>query len=74
MGKVGKRHLYFRKATERLRHDLDISGMLQVRHGFEILKSILFDEEDHVLQTFQRRLVIDSETADVDFMTDYERQ
>ena len=73
-GKVGKRHLYFRKATERLNHDLDISGMLQVRHGFEILKSILFDEEDHILQSFQRRLVIDSETGDMDFMTDYERQ
>ena len=74
MGKVGKRHLYFRKATERLNHDLNISGILQAVHGFEILKSILFDEEDHVLQSFQRRLVIDSETADVDMKTDYERQ
>ena len=51
-GKAGKRHVYFRKAKERLTHDLDISGLLQVRYGFEIMKSILFDEDDHVLQSF----------------------
>ena len=47
--KIGKRHLYFRKAQERLTQDLDISGLLQVRYGFEIMKSILFDEDDLVL-------------------------
>ena len=47
--KAGKRHLYFRKAKERLTQDLDISGLLQVRYGFEIMKSILFDEDDLVL-------------------------
>ena len=48
-GNIGKRHLYFRKAKERLAQDLDISGLLQVRYGFEIMKSILFDEDDLVL-------------------------
>ena len=47
----GKRHLYFRKARDRLTQDLDISGLLQVRYGFDIMKSILFDEDDLVLQS-----------------------
>ena len=47
--KNGKRHLYFRKARERLIQDMDISGLLQVRYGFEIMKSILFDDDDLVL-------------------------
>ena len=42
-GKDGMRHLYFKKAKTKLKQDLDISGLLQVRYGFEILKSLLFD-------------------------------
>ena len=50
--------------------DLDISGLLQVRYGFEILKSIMFDKEDLAMQLFQKRLVIDSDTDD-DLQTDF---
>ena len=46
LSKIGKRHVYFRKAKERLNNDLDIAGLLEVRYGFEILKSILFDEDE----------------------------
>ena len=48
--------------------------MLRARYGYEILKSILFDEEDMLLQHFQRRLVIDSESGEEDRMTDYSRK
>ena len=50
--KVGKRHFYFQKAQGRLNKDLDIAGLLQVKYGFEILKSILFDEDDLLLTSF----------------------
>ena len=50
--KVGKRHLYFKKAETKLKHDLDISGLLKAKYGFEILKSILFDEDDLVLANY----------------------
>ena len=43
---LSKRHLYFRKGNYKLSHDLDITGMLHARFGYEILKSILFDEDD----------------------------
>ena len=71
--KANIRHFYFRKAKARLDHDLDISGLLQIRNGFEILKSIIFDEDDLWLQSFQKRLVINSDT-DSDLKTDFERE
>ena len=52
--------------------DLDVAGLLQVRYGFEILRSVLFDKDDLVLQAFQRRLVIDSDT-DTGNQADYKR-
>ena len=57
-----KRHLYFKKAMLKLKHDLDIAGLLQNRYGLEIIKSILFDDEDLKLLSFQKRLVINSDT------------